>query len=64
MVKIISHDFGPLKTLHWAKHDPTEVSFNKYQNPPHYNIPDIKMAHAHLNINVPCPMLSMYDYLC
>ena len=64
MVKMISHDFGPLETLHPAKHDPTEVGFNKYQNPPHYNILkqiDIKM---HLYINGPCPMLSMYDNLC
>ena len=38
MVKIISHDFGPLETLHPVKHDPTEVGFDKYQNPPHYNI--------------------------
>ena len=38
MVKIISHDFGQLETLYPAKHDLTEVGFNKYQNPPHYNI--------------------------
>ena len=38
MVKIISHDFGPLETLHPAKHDPTAVGFNKYQNPSHNNI--------------------------
>ena len=60
MVKILSRDFGPLETLHPAKHDPTEVGFNKYQNPPQYNILkqiDIKMAQPHLYINVPCPML-------
>ena len=38
VVKITSHDFGTLETLHPVKHDPTEVGFNKYQNPLHYNI--------------------------
>ena len=63
MVKIISHDFCPLETFHPAKHDPTEVGFNKYPNPHHYNMLkqiDIKMAQPHLYINVPCPILSIH----